>query len=156
MSYVLLDCGRLPQVLVFTVPQLMHLKCIFYLRMRSPHVDSYHRWANVCCLFKLCQCEMLHLISSDFFQLKLLHVCLQKFALCYCFFVGFSFFFKLVLAAGGKGMILNGLMCYKRHKEAASSTSYPAVITSRGLGVSGMTKNYSSTQQWLTLGFFRR
>lgn len=97
---------------------------------------------------------MLHLKSSDFFQLKLLHsaeVCAIALLLCWVFF----FFFKLVLAAGGKGMILNGLMCYKRHKEAASSTSYPAVTASRGLGVSGMTKNYNSTYQWLTLGFFQ-
>lgn len=46
-------------------------------------------------------------------------------------------------------------MCYKRHKEAPS-TSYPAVIISRGLGVFGMTKNYNSTYQWLPLGFLQR
>lgn len=62
------------------------------------------------------------------------------------------FFFKLVLAAGGKGMILNGLMCYKRHKEAASSTSYPAVVMSRGwesLGWPRITTHLSVADSWL-------
>lgn len=126
----------------------MHLKYIFYFRMRSPQVDSYLRWANICYLSKLGQCEMFHLKSSDFFFPAEAFACLPAeactMALLLCWIFLFFFFFKLVLAACGKGMILNGLMCYKRHKEAASSTSYPAVIISRELGVSGMTKNYTA------------
>lgn len=47
---------------------------------------------------------------------------------------GIPAFFKLVLAACGKGLILNGLVCYKRHKEAASSTWYPAVYHLKAAG----------------------
>lgn len=36
--------------------------------------------------------------------------------------VFFFFFLKLVLAACGKELILNGLVCHERHKKAAFST----------------------------------
>lgn len=136
------------------LPYFMHLKYIFYFRMRSPQVDSYCRWANVCCLFKLGCCEMFHLKSSEFFSAW--SFCMLPCRNLQYGITSLLFFFKLVLAAGGKGMILNGLVYYKWHKEAPSSTSCPAVIISRGLEVSGMTKNYNSTYQWLTLGFFQR
>lgn len=129
------------------LPYLMHFRYIFYFRMRSPQVDSYYRWANVCYLFNLGYCKMFHLRILRF-------VFLKKFAVWDCIFIGFSyyFFFKLVLAAGGKGMILNGLMCYKRHKEAASSTSYTAVVMSRGwesLGWPRITTHLSVADSWL-------
>lgn len=89
----------------------------FSFKMRSPHVDSHHRWASVWQLLKLYQCEILHL-SPQIFPAEAFACLPTEACTMALLLVGF---YKLVLAACGRRLNLNGFVCYKRRKEAASS-----------------------------------